>query len=190
MPVSAVSIPGLHNLANVLAALALIDEFNLDPARVQAAISAYRGLPHRCQPVANVDGVLWVNDSKGTNVGATVAALEGMNRPVVLIAGGEGKDADFKPLGEAVSRTARAVVLIGRDRKLIAAGMPDNLTIAYASDMSDAVRECAHLAQPGDVVLLSPACASFDMFDNYEHRGQVFEQQVNRLIVNPEGQSQ
>lgn len=187
MPVNCIRIPGRHNLANVLAVLALIDEFELPLADVESAISQYEGLPHRCQPVADVLGVLWVNDSKGTNVGATTAALEGMGRPVVLIAGGEGKDADFAPLGEAVQRFARAVVLIGRDAKLIAAAMPDKVRVVFAGDMADAVIQASRLAQNGDVVLLSPACASFDMFNNYTHRGQVFEQQVQKLIVQTEG---
>jgi UDP-N-acetylmuramoylalanine--D-glutamate ligase len=189
MPVSSIAIPGAHNLANVLAALALIDEFSLPIAEVEIAISQYTGLPHRCQPVADVAGVLWVNDSKGTNVGATTAALEGMGRPVILIAGGEGKDADFTPLGEAVRRFARAVVLIGRDAKLIAAAMPEAVKVVFASDMADAVTRSSRLAQTGDVVLLSPACASFDMFNNYGHRGQVFEQQVQQQIVQVEGAS-
>jgi len=187
MPVSSIGIPGLHNLANVLAVLALIDDFDLPVTEIEAAISRYSGLPHRCQPVADVDGVLWVNDSKGTNVGATTAALEGMGRPVVLIAGGEGKDADFRPLGEAVARYARAVVLIGRDKKLIAEVIPQGVEVVFASTMDDAVTRSSHLAQSGDVVLLSPACASFDMFNNYAHRGQVFEQAIQKLIVHPGG---
>ena len=187
MPVSSIKIPGLHNVANVLAVLALIDEFNLPFAEVESAIREYNGLPHRCQPVADVGGVLWVNDSKGTNVGATIAALEGMGRPVVLVAGGEGKDADFSPLGEAVQRFARAVVLIGRDAKLIAAVVPGSVKTVFAADMADAVIKSSGLAQNGDVVLLSPACASFDMFNNYAHRGQEFSQQVQQLIVQAGG---
>jgi UDP-N-acetylmuramoylalanine--D-glutamate ligase len=145
-------------------------------------LRAYRGEPHRVEPVAIVAGVEYFDDSKGTNVGATVAALEGLGQTVVLIAGGQGKGQDFSPLVSPVSRHARAVVLIGTDgpaigRALEASGVP----CVAAADMREAVRRAAELAQPGDAVLLSPACASYDMFHGYPHRGQVFAAEVEEL---------
>jgi UDP-N-acetylmuramoylalanine--D-glutamate ligase len=133
--------------------------------------------------IAEVDGVVYYDDSKGTNVGATVAALEGLGRKVVLIAGGEGKGQDFAPLKSAVMRHARALVLIGRDAPLIAAALEGcDVPLLYAGDMNDAVRQAAQRAQSGDAVLLSPACASFDMFRNYAHRAEIFVQAVHDLI--------
>jgi UDP-N-acetylmuramoylalanine--D-glutamate ligase len=127
--------------------------------------------------------VRWIDDSKGTNVGATIAALNGMGAPVVLIAGGEGKGADFSELRTPVANCARAVVLIGRDAALIEKALDGVVPVVNATDMQAAVREAARLAQSGDVVLLSPACASFDMFRNYEHRGQVFAQAVKEVVA-------
>src|SRR5690606_13413885 len=142
----------------------------------------FKGLPHRVQKVGEIGGVEFYDDSKGTNVGATVAALNGMAQKVVLIAGGDGKGQDFSPPREAVAASARAVVLIGRDREQIAEVLaPTGVRIERAEDMAAAVRAGLGLAQPGDVVLLSPACASFDMFRNYEHRAQVFVDAVNAL---------
>ena len=178
LPVSGIRLAGRHNQANVLAALALIEDFNLPREKVQEAIASYTGLPHRCQIVAEIDGVLWINDSKATNVGATAAALNGMDRPVVLIAGGEGKDADFSPLADAVGKNTRKVILIGRDAKLIEQAIAGAVEFEHAGDFADALARAAAASRPGDAVLLSPACASFDMFNNFEHRGQVFTQLV------------
>ncbi|MBU3738616.1 MAG: UDP-N-acetylmuramoyl-L-alanine--D-glutamate ligase, partial [Rhodoferax sp.] len=144
----------------------------------------YRGEPHRVQPVALIDEVEYFDDSKGTNVGATVAALHGLGRDrrVVVILGGVGKGQDFGPLAEPVARFARAVVLIGRDAPLIRAALAaTGVPLQDAPDMPQAVRAAARLAHCGDAVLLSPACASFDMFDNYGHRAQVFVQAVAAL---------
>jgi len=139
------------------------------------ALSGFKGLPHRVEFVAEINGVVYYDDSKGTNVGATVAALQGLGRPAVLIAGGEGKEQDFAPLKEVVAQHARAVVLIGHDANKIEAALQGcGVPVAHADDMNDAVRQSAALAQPGDAVLLSPACASFDMFQNYKHRAEVF----------------
>jgi UDP-N-acetylmuramoylalanine--D-glutamate ligase len=132
------------------------------------------------QSVCEREGVQWINDSKGTNVGATVAALKGLTAPIVLIAGGEGKGADFAPLRDAVSAT-RAVILIGRDAPALRAVLQGSTELRNAVDMRDAVTKAAALAQPGDVVLLSPACASFDMFDNYQQRGDAFVAAVRAL---------
>jgi UDP-N-acetylmuramoylalanine--D-glutamate ligase len=149
-------------------------------------LRSFKGLPHRVERVREIGGVTYYDDSKGTNVGATIAALQGLGRKAVLIAGGEGKGQDFAPLGAAVAGHARAVVLIGRDAPLIAAALErSGVKPVFAGDMGDAVRQAARLAQPGDAVLLSPACASFDMFRNYAHRAEVFIEAVNEL--KPEG---
>jgi UDP-N-acetylmuramoylalanine--D-glutamate ligase len=148
------------------------------------ALRSFRGLPHRVEKVAELDGVTWYDDSKGTNVGATVAALNGLGglgRKIVVILGGDGKGQDFSPLGKAVTRHARAAVLIGRDGPLIEKAIGGGVSMETATDMSDAVRRARALAQSGDAVLLSPACASFDMFRNYEHRAQVFIAAVRAL---------
>jgi UDP-N-acetylmuramoylalanine--D-glutamate ligase len=173
---------GLHNAANALAALALCRSIGLPLAPLLAALRRFEGLPHRVAPVAQVAGVAFYDDSKGTNVGSTVAALAGLARQlngshgkVVLIAGGDGKQQDFAPLREAVAGAARAVVLIGRDAPLIESALAGSgARIERASSMADAVTRAFHAAQPGDAVLLSPACASFDMFTDYKQRGEVF----------------
>jgi UDP-N-acetylmuramoylalanine--D-glutamate ligase len=144
----------------------------------------FPGLPHRTQWVANIDGVNWYNDSKGTNVGATVAAVAGMPGSKVLIAGGDGKGADFSPLkAMAINHNVKAVVLIGRDGPSIAKALDTVVPIRFATDMLDAVKQANDLAIPGDCVLLSPACASFDMFANYVERGNAFEQAVKELAA-------
>jgi UDP-N-acetylmuramoylalanine--D-glutamate ligase len=175
-------IVGLHNVANALAALALCRSVDLPLTPLLAALRNFRGLPHRLARVAEIGGVEFYDDSKGTNVGATVAALQGLGRTAVLIAGGEGKEQNFAPLAPAVAQHARAVVLIGHDADKIAAALRGcNVPLLCARDMDDAVRLAAGQALPGDAVLLSPACASFDMFRNYEHRAEVFVGAVYRL---------
>ncbi len=175
-------IAGLHNVSNALAALALCHAAGLPLAPQLAALRAFKGLPHRVERVAEINGVIYYDDSKGTNVGATVAALQGLGRRAVLIAGGEGKGQDFSPLNPAAAQHARAVVLIGRDAEKISAALHGcGVAVVRAHDMADAVRLSAALAQPGDAVLLSPACASFDMFRNYAHRAEVFVGAVHAL---------
>ncbi len=174
MPLSEIRITGHHNVCNVMAALALIEDFDLPPESVRTAIHSYTGLPHRCQIIADHNDVQWINDSKATNVGATVAALEGLARPVVLIAGGEGKDANFEPLAPAVRKACRMVILIGRDAGMIESALDKTTPIYRAIDLRDAINYAAKNVKPGEVVMLSPACASFDMFDNFEHRGKIF----------------
>ncbi|NOZ10672.1 MAG: UDP-N-acetylmuramoyl-L-alanine--D-glutamate ligase [Gammaproteobacteria bacterium] len=174
MPVSDVPLNGRHNLANVLAAMALAEAVKVPVDAMVRAVRCFKGLAHRSEWVLEHEGVHWVNDSKGTNVGATVAALKGAGSPVVLIAGGDAKGADFTPLRGAVADHARAVVLMGRDAPQIAAAMGDVVPIVEAKDMAQAVSLAAGLAQTGDTVLLSPACASFDMFRDYQHRGEAF----------------
>ena len=183
LKVSELQVAGLHNVANALAALALCRAIDLPMPALLEALRGFRGLPHRVERVAEIDGVVYYDDSKGTNVGATVAALEGLGRKVVLIAGGEGKGQDFAPLKPAVMRHARAVVLIGRDAPLIAAALDDcGVPLLHIKNMNDAVRQAARLAQAGDAVLLSPACASFDMFRSYAHRAEMFVEAVHELI--------
>jgi UDP-N-acetylmuramoylalanine--D-glutamate ligase len=182
LPASAVPLPGRHNLLNVLAAMALAESVHVPLDAMKRAVARFHGLHHRTELVLERDGVRWIDDSKGTNVGATVAALNGMDAPVILIAGGDGKGADFSELRAPVAKRARAVVLIGRDAALIEKALAGVVPVVNAVDMHAAVREAARLAQAGDVVLLSPACASFDMFRNYEHRGQVFVQAVKEIL--------
>jgi len=166
---------GMHNVANALAALALCRAIDLPMPVLLDALRSFKGLPHRVERVAEYHGVTYYDDSKGTNVGATIAALQGLGCKAVLIAGGEGKGQDFAPLKPAVAQHARAVVLIGRDAPLIAAALRGcGVEVLHAGDMHDAVRKAARLAQRGDAVLLSPACASLDMYRNYQHRAEVF----------------
>lgn len=181
-PVTALKLAGLHNVANALAAWALGAAVGLPPAAMQAALQEFTGLPHRTQWVAEQAGVVWYNDSKGTNVGATIAALQGMTRPVILIAGGQGKGADFTLLRPAVAAQARAVVLLGEDAPLLATALQGVVPVVAVADMVMAVAAARKLAQPGDCVLLSPACASFDQFRGYEHRGQVYTAAVQDLL--------
>ena len=182
MPVAGLRLEGRHNVANALAAAALTDVIGVPFDAMRRALSSFKGLRHRTEVVGERDGVLWINDSKGTNVGATVAALNGMDRPVILIAGGDGKGADFSQLRGAVRTRVRGMVLIGRDAALLEQALGDLVPVVHAADMREAVQKAAALALSGDAVLLSPACASFDMFRNYEHRGDVFRDAVYRVI--------
>ncbi len=173
--------------ANALAALALGEAVDLPESAMLEAVQAFRGLAHRCAWVAERQEVDWYNDSKGTNVGATIAAILGLEKPgqIILIAGGEGKGADFTPLSDIIAQHCRACVLIGRDARLIAETLAQVISVYYAESMEDAVEQASTLAHPGDAVLLSPACASFDMFKNYEHRGEEFEKAVKSLSCRP-----
>lgn len=174
-------LPGSHNHANALAALALGEAVGIPLQGMLAALREFAGLPHRTQWVRERQGVCWYDDSKGTNVGATLAALQGLPGKTVLIAGGMGKDADFTPLGFAIQAKARAVVLIGQDAPLIAQVIDSSVPVHYAASMEEAVQLAADCALSGDNVLLSPACASFDMFKNYGQRGEVFSAAVRGL---------
>lgn len=179
---SEMRIAGLHNAVNALAALALCRAIGLDFAPMLSALRNYKGLPHRVELVAEIGDVSFYDDSKGTNVGATCAALAGLPQKVVLIAGGDGKGQDFTPLRAAVKQNACAVVLIGRDGALIGAVLKDTgILLLNATSLEGAVQIAFNAAQPGDAVLLSPACASFDMFKNYLHRAEVFVSAVNAL---------
>ena len=183
--VDELKIRGEHNISNCLAALALGDSVGLSMSAMLKAIKNFKGLAHRCEYVRTVNHVDYVNDSKGTNPGAVVTALKGLGKElsgkIVLIAGGDAKGADLTSLLEPVTRFVKAMILIGRDavkfEQLLSASVP----ISHARTMAEAVQSAAKLAQSGDLVLLSPACASFDMFKNYEHRGSVFVEEVSRL---------
>ena len=177
-------IKGAHNAANALAALALCRAIGLEYAPLLGALYNFKGLPHRVEWVANIDDVDYFDDSKGTNVGATCAALSGLPQKVVLIAGGDGKGQDFAPLKAPVKDNARAVVLIGRDASLIESVLLEtNIPMYHAVDMREAVVIAQRLSQSGDAVLLSPACASFDMYKNYVHRAEAFVVAVKSLEV-------
>jgi UDP-N-acetylmuramoylalanine--D-glutamate ligase len=175
-------IKGAHNAANALAAIALCRAIGLEYAPLLSALYNFKGLPHRVEWIANIEDVDYFDDSKGTNVGATCAALSGLPQKVVLIAGGDGKSQDFAPLQAPVKDNARAVVLIGRDAPLIEKALLEtNVAMYHAADMHEAVTIARRVAQKGDAVLLSPACASFDMFKNYVHRADVFVAAVKQL---------
>ena len=175
-------VDGLHNVANVMASLALIDSFDLPEESVIDAIKSFTGLPHRMQCIASSDGVNWINDSKATNVGAAQAAIEGLAGNIILIAGGECKDADLSALKKPVEQHVKNLILIGRDADKIEESCKGSTEIVHASCMYDAVVKAKQFAVSGDHVLLSPACASFDMFKNYEHRGEVFNDAVKAVL--------
>jgi UDP-N-acetylmuramoylalanine--D-glutamate ligase len=175
-------IAGAHNLANALAALALCEAVGVPAGRVVEGLRSFRGLPHRLERVASQGGVTYYDDSKGTNVGAAVAAMQGLGGTVVLIAGGDGKRQDFAPLAQAAAKHARTVLLIGRDAPAIAAALAAaGVAHERCDSLERAVARAAQVARPGDAVLLSPACASFDMFRDYKHRGEVFAATVRAL---------
>ena len=181
LPMSAIRLQGEHNAANALAALAMCEALGLRRAPVLEALAAFGGLPHRAQWVADLDGVRFVNDSKGTNVGATIAAVSGMAGPLVLIAGGDGKNQDFDELRPVCQGKVRHVVLIGRDAPRLEQAFAGVCTTERATDMRAAVGAARAAARPGDTVLLSPACASLDMFRDYAHRGEEFAAAVRSL---------
>lgn len=184
MPADALRIRGLHNAANALAAFALARAIDLPAAPLLHALREYRGEAHRVEVIATIDDVDYVDDSKGTNVGATVAALDGLAQKIVLIAGGDGKGQDFAPLVAPVARWCRAVMLIGRDAPAIRDTLAETgVPLADHATLEGAVRAAADLAEPGDAVLLSPACASLDMFRNYAHRADVFRAAVDEIAI-------
>lgn len=180
LPAAALPLAGGHNHVNALAALALVRALGVDVAAATPALSEFTGLPHRTRLIAEANGVRWYDDSKGTNPGATAAALEGMEGSVVLIAGGESKGADFSALRAPVARKARAVIVFGRDAEQLAAALGDAAPVDRVADLEAAVARAGEWAGPGDAVLLSPACASFDMFADYRARGEAFAAAVER----------
>ncbi len=182
-PVTEITLRGQHNVENVLAATACALWTGMSPSSIRRGIAAFRGVAHRIERVHDDRGVVYYNDSKGTNVDSTIKALESFTEPVILIAGGKGKGQDFGPLAEAARGRVRRAILIGQDRVRIRAALePAGVPAEDAESMDDAVRRARDAAQVGDVVLLSPACASFDMFRNFEHRGDVFKSVVRALL--------
>ncbi|HEX9748322.1 MAG TPA: UDP-N-acetylmuramoyl-L-alanine--D-glutamate ligase, partial [Methylomirabilota bacterium] len=182
-PVTEITLRGQHNVENVLAATACALWTGMSPSAIRRGIAAFRGVAHRIERVHDDRGVVYYNDSKGTNVDSTIKALESFSEPVILIAGGKGKGQDFGPLAEAARGRVRRAILIGQDRVRIRAALePAGIPAEDAESMDDAVRRAREAARVGDVVLLSPACASFDMFRNFEHRGDVFKSVVRALL--------
>ena len=189
MPVDALKIRGQHNAINALSALALCRAIGLPFAQLLHGLRDYHGEPHRVEHVMTIGGVDYYDDSKGTNVGATVAALNGLgasqdgaSNHLVLIAGGDGKGQDFSPLADPVAKYARAVLLIGKDADNIRAALQaTGVEMINCATLQEATQKAAELAQAGDAVLLSPACASLDMFKNYAHRAQVFVDEVREI---------
>jgi UDP-N-acetylmuramoylalanine--D-glutamate ligase len=183
MPLALVPLEGRHNAANALAALALGASIGLDELAMCNALKTFKGLDHRMQRVAEIRGVTWVNDSKATNIGACVAALEGYERKVILIAGGDAKGADMNELTPVIKEKAKSVVLMGKDAGLIKQALNDCVPVYAAENMAQAVHISAGLAQAGDSVLLSPACASLDQYKNYQDRGNQFAKAVLGLLT-------
>jgi UDP-N-acetylmuramoylalanine--D-glutamate ligase len=183
LPVAEVRMPGRHNLANALAALALGEAAGLSRPAMLQVLREFQGLPHSAQWVGEYQGVRWFNDSKGTNIGAALAAIHGFDGPLVLIAGGRGKGADFRQLAEGMDDRVKAVVLLGEAAHDIADALAGRFDTVFVSDMTNAVHSAATLADAGDTVLLSPACASFDMFNDYQHRGEVFMRAVREFYT-------
>ena len=185
MPVRELKVRGAHNQSNALAALALGHAVGLPFDAMLSSLRRFTGLEHRCQWVRELEGVSYYNDSKATNVGAALAAIEGlgmdMDGKLILIAGGDGKGADFSGLRDSVTQHCRAVVLMGRDADLIADALGDAVLQVRVNTLDEAIEQSRALAQPDDAVLLSPACASFDMFKNYEERGHLFARAVEAL---------
>ncbi len=182
MPAARVPMAGKHNLLNVLAAIALAEQVGVDEHTCVTAVEEFQPLPHRMELVVRKDGVAWINDSKATNVGAAAAALEGLSNSIILIAGGDGKGADFTVLQRPIEQHTRAVVLLGRDAAEIARIIPDTVPVFAATDMREAIIRARSLAVDGDFVLLAPACASFDMYTNFEERGDHFKTLVRELV--------
>ncbi|MGH7270617.1 MAG: glutamate ligase domain-containing protein, partial [Polyangiaceae bacterium] len=177
-----ISLAGRHNAQNVAAAIACVRPFGVKPSVIRQVLADFRGLPHRTSLVAELHGVRFYDDSKGTNVGASVTALDGLIEPMaVLIAGGRDKGGSYAPLVEALTRRGRAAVLIGEAADAMARAIGDRVVVRRAASMAEAVRLGASLAIPGDAVLLSPACSSYDMFRDYKHRGDEFARAVQAL---------
>jgi UDP-N-acetylmuramoylalanine--D-glutamate ligase len=172
------NLEGSHNMANALAALALGFAAGLDMHAMCRALKKFKGLPHRMQKVAEVKGIRWINDSKATNIGACIAALNGYERKVILLAGGDAKGADMTELTPIAKEKTKAVILMGKDAKLIAQALENIVPTHFAANMQEAVHIAASLAEPGDNVLLSPACASLDQYKSYADRGNQFAEAV------------
>jgi UDP-N-acetylmuramoylalanine--D-glutamate ligase len=191
LPLASLRMSGRHNAANALATLALGDALRLPIAPMIEELREFAGLPHRTQWVADINGVRYINDSKGTNVGATLAAVGGLTGPLVLIAGGDGKGQDFTPLAQAFRGKVRTAVLLGRDAALIETALAGICHSTRVTTMEEAVRTAARFAKPGDTVLLSPACSSLDMFRDYAQRGNAFAAAVQEVAASkPSGDAE
>jgi len=181
-----VKLKGEHNLENILAACAIAEAMQLNQSSVEKAISDFVGLAHRCEFVSEIDGIVFINDSKATNVGAVVSAIKGLAREfnrVLLIAGGVGKGQDFSPLAKVLEAYSVSTILFGEDADEIDSVLPESVQRAFASSLEDAVTQAKCKAERGDLVLFSPACASFDMFANYEVRGNAFKSFVKEAAA-------
>jgi UDP-N-acetylmuramoylalanine--D-glutamate ligase len=174
---------GTHNIFNISVVLALSNLLGVSEKDAVSVISEFPGLEHRTEFVANINDVTWINDSKATNVGATIAAIAGISKPVVLILGGLAKDANFDELCPHMENKVKKVIVFGKDKKRIIQGIENCIEYETANDMADVVKKAKKLSESGDVVLFSPSCASFDMFDNYQHRGEVFKEHVHMEVV-------
>ena len=177
-----ISLKGRHNWANCLAAMALANAVGVSREAIVETIKTFDGIPHRSQWVAEIDGVEWINDSKATNVGAAKASIDGCDRPVILIAGGQSKGADMSVLNPLLEEKVKAVLLLGEDADRMEETWRDSVTIYRVETMQQAVQKAQDLAEPGDCVLLAPACASFDMYEKFEARGDDFTARVRGLI--------
>jgi UDP-N-acetylmuramoylalanine--D-glutamate ligase len=182
LPLEAFPLPGAHNLENVLAALAATCAAGADPRRAISALVGFRGLPHRMEMVGEHGGVRFVNDSKATNAAAAIRSLESFGSPIVWIAGGRDKDLDLGSLAEAAARNVRQVLLIGEAAAKLERSLRERIPVEHAASLDKAVQRAFSLARTGDVVLLSPACASFDQFASFEERGECFRTAVQRLV--------
>jgi len=182
LPLRELRIAGRHNAANALAAVALADAVGLPRAAIIGTLEHFPGLPHRTQWVAESAGLRWMDDSKATNVAATIAAVGGLDGPLVIVGGGDGKGQDFGPLAEVFRGKVRAAVLIGQDARALGAAIEPVCEVSYAGTMDEAVGLARRVARPGDTVMLSPACSSLDMFRDYAHRGEVFCEAVRGLL--------
>ncbi len=193
MAVDELTITGQHNYANALATLAMGQALGFAEAPMCSALLAFKGLVHRSEVIARINGVTWVNDTKGTNVGATLAAINGIGASLdgrlILLAGGVGKGADFTPLAKPLNACARLVLLFGLDAPRLAEALKGHVAIQQVDDMTQAMQAAFEIAQPGDCVLLSPACASLDQFANYQERGEVFRRWVQQLAHSVEGEA-
>ncbi len=176
-----ISFTGSHNLENILSAIAIASLYRLEREAVREALLEFKGLPHRCEPVARIRGVDFINDSKATNEGAVKSCLESIAQPIILIMGGKDKGANFFYLRNAIKERVKRVILLGEAKRVIKAQLNTICPLSEVENMRDAVREAFNKAQKGDCVLLSPACASFDQFKNYEERGKVFKEEVRKL---------
>lgn len=175
------NLAGVHNLENVLAAVAIISALGVDPARAIAALHDFTGLPHRSEVVATIAGTTYVNDSKATNPGAALGAIEGLDAPVIWLAGGRNKGLSFESLADTAARRVKTAIFFGESAAPLRAAVGERIDVRCVHDLATAVREAASIAVPGDVVLLAPACTSLDQFESFEHRGESFRSEVRAL---------